>query len=57
MKRKPAESLKVCHTLKVGFRQSPDTFWICFRAGESLTEPESDSNGFAMAQRKTMNGI
>jgi len=30
-----------------------DTFWICFRAGESLKESESDSYGFAMAQRNT----
>jgi hypothetical protein len=52
MQRKPAESLKVCHTFKVGSRLSPDTFWICFRASESLKEPESDSYGFAMAQRK-----
>jgi hypothetical protein len=30
-----------------------DTFWICFRASKSLKEPESDSYGLAMAQRKT----
>ena len=53
MQRKPVDSLKVCHTLKVGSRLSPDTFWICFRAGESLKEHESDWYGFAMAQRKT----
>jgi hypothetical protein len=28
-----------------------DTCWICFRTGESLKESESDSYGFAMAQR------
>jgi hypothetical protein len=28
-----------------------DTFCICFRAVESLKESESDSYGFAMAQR------
>jgi hypothetical protein len=44
---------EVCHTFKVGSRLSPDTFWICFRAGESLKEHESDSYCFAMAQRKT----
>jgi hypothetical protein len=38
---------------KVGSRLSPDTFWVCFRAGERLKEPESDSYGFAMAQKKT----
>jgi len=51
MQRKLAESLQVWHTFKVGSRLSPGTFWICFRAGESLKEPESDSRGFAMAQR------
>jgi hypothetical protein len=30
-----------------------DTFWIFFRAGESLKQPESDLYGFAMAQRNT----
>jgi hypothetical protein len=53
MQQKPAESLKVCHTFTVGSRLSPDTFWICFCAGESLKEPESDWYGVAMAQRKT----
>jgi hypothetical protein len=53
MQRKPAKSLKVCHTFKVGSRLSPNTFWICFRAGENLKEPESDLYGFAMAQRIT----
>jgi hypothetical protein len=53
MQRKPAESLKVSHTFRVSSRLSPNTFWIGFRAGESLKEPESDSYGFAMAQRKT----
>jgi hypothetical protein len=53
MQRKPAKSQIVCHTFKVGSRLSSDTFWVCFCAGESLKEPESDSYGFAMAQRKT----
>jgi hypothetical protein len=53
MQRNPAESLKVFHTLTVGSRLRPDTFWIYFRTGKSLKEPESDSYGFAMAQRKT----
>jgi len=53
MQRKRVDSLNVCHTFKVGSRLSPDTFWICFCAGESLKEPESDSYGFGMAQRKT----
>jgi hypothetical protein len=53
MQRKLVDSLKVCHTFKVGSRLSPDTFWVCFPAGESLKEPESDSYGFVMAQRKT----
>jgi hypothetical protein len=48
-----AKSLNVCHTFKVGSCLSPDTFWVCFRASESLKEPESDSYGFAMAQKKT----
>jgi hypothetical protein len=30
-----------------------DTFWICFRTGESVKEPETDSYSFAMAQRNT----
>jgi len=38
---------------KVGSRLSPDTIWVCFRAGERPKAPESDSYGFAMAQRKT----
>jgi len=42
MQRKPAESLTVCHTFKLGSRLSPDTFWICFRAGESLKEREAE---------------
>jgi hypothetical protein len=53
MQRKPVDSLKVCHTFKVGSRLSPDTFWICFRAGESLKEHKSNSYGFVMAQRIT----
>ena len=44
---------KVCHTLKVGSRLSPDTVWGCFRPGESLREAASDLYGLAMAQRKT----
>jgi hypothetical protein len=52
MQRKPAESLRVCHTFKVGSRLGPDTFWIYFRTGECLKEPGSDSYDFAMAQRK-----
>jgi hypothetical protein len=50
---KVGESLKVCYTFKVAPRLSPDTFWVCFRAGESLKDPESDSYGFAIAQRQT----
>jgi len=38
-------------------RLSPDTFWVCFRAGKRLKEPHSDSYGFAMAKRKTMKVI
>ena len=53
MQRKSAKSLTVCYASKVGSRLSPDTFWVCFRAGESLKVPESDSYGFAMAQRQT----
>jgi len=53
MQRKPVDSLKVCHTFKMGSRLSPDTFWICFRAGERLKEHEFDSYSFAMAQRKS----
>jgi len=34
-----------------------DTVWICFRAGASLTELESDWYGFAMGQRKRMKVI
>jgi hypothetical protein len=34
-----------------------DTFWICFRAGESLTESERDSSGIAMALRNMMKAI
>jgi hypothetical protein len=53
MQRKLAESLKVCHTFTVGPGLSPDTLWIYFRNAERLKEPESDSCGFAKAQRKT----
>jgi hypothetical protein len=47
------DSLKVCHAFTVGSRLSPDTFWICFRAGESLKEHKSNWYGFVMAQKKT----
>jgi len=47
------KSLKVCHTFKVVSRLSPDTFWVGFCDCESLKEPESNSYGFAMAQKKT----
>jgi hypothetical protein len=57
MQRKPVDSLKVCHTFKVGCRLSPDTFWICFRVGESLKEHKSNWYGFVMAQKKTMKVI
>jgi hypothetical protein len=42
MPQKPVESLKVCHTFKVGSRLSPDTFWICFGTGENLKELEAE---------------
>jgi hypothetical protein len=50
MLRKPTDSLKVCHTFKVGSRLGPDTFSIYFGTSESLKEPESGSYGIAMAQ-------
>ena len=42
MQRKPAESLKDCHTFKVGSCLSRDTVRICFRAGEPLKELEEE---------------
>jgi hypothetical protein len=52
MQRMLGKSMKLGHTFKVDSRLSPDTFWICFRAGESLKESDSDSPGFAMTKMK-----